>query len=342
MRRLASLLGALLLVPALPLSFLSVTTPVSTVGFLYVIGAVLVVGGLLSAPLRIKKYRGITRAGFALLIATAAFRITTAAHGTTLSMTRGASNAPTLDRLLPESDVAITSARAVILTGMLPANDTKNLVSTLRRSYLAMDAAEGSYPSPIVMTSLNLQKKAGFDTLVISAPVPNSHSAVLFLHGYGGNFTLQCWMVAQAARKANAATYCPSTRMWGDWWRGDGPQITRDVLANLKANGFDRIVLAGLSNGGLGASQLAPSLRGKIVGLLLISGAMNDALPSGVPTITFEGNDDTMMPPAIVREYAENTGATYIELPGTHFLLIEKAAVMTDKMGTWLTARFAR
>jgi pimeloyl-ACP methyl ester carboxylesterase len=205
-----------------------------------------------------------------------------------------------------------------------------------------MDASEGAYPSPIVTTTLQLQKAGASDVIEIPAPSADSRSAVLFLHGYGGNFTLQCWAVAQAARKANAATFCPSTRLWGDWWRGDGPQIAKDTLENIRSRGFDKIVLAGLSNGGLGASRMAPQLRDRIVGLMLISGASPDAAPAGVPTIAFEGDGDTMMRPPIVMEYAENTGSTYVELKGTHFLLLENLDEMTVKMGAWLTARFAR
>jgi hypothetical protein len=340
MRRLACWVGALLFLPTFPLSFLSVTTPVSTIGFLYVVATVLIVGGLATAPWRRTDWRGVTRVGLLLLVGVVAFRITTAKHGTTISMSRGGANAPVLDRLLPERDVSVTSARAVILAGILPANDTKNLVATLKKSFARMDASENTYPSPIVMTSLQLQKKGASDTIEIPAPSADSHSAVLFLHGFGGNFTLQCWAVAQASRKANAATFCPSTRLAGDWWRGDGPQITRDMLASLKARGFDKIVLAGLSNGGVGASRIAQQVSDKIVGLLLISGASPDAAPAGVPTIAFEGANDTMMTPSIVRQYAENTEATYVELDGTHFLLLEKLDDMTLKMSAWLIKRF--
>jgi predicted esterase len=342
MRGLASFIGVLLLLPALPLSFLSVTTPVSTVGFLYVIASALIVGGMASASVRKTNFRGVTRLGALLLLGVALFRITTAKHGATISMERAGHESPVIDRLLPERDVSITAARAVILAGILPGHDTQHLVGTLKKSFSRMDASEHAYPSPIVTTTLQLQKAGASDVIEIAAPSPNSHSAVLFLHGYGGNFTLQCWAVAQASRKANAATFCPSTRLWGDWWRGDGPQIAKDTLEHLHARGFDKIVLAGLSNGGLGASRMAPQLRNQIVGLLLISGASPDAAAAGVPTIAFEGDSDTMMRPPIVKEYAENTGASYVELPGTHFLLLEKLDVMTDKMGAWLTARFGR
>src|ERR1700722_12795851 len=132
MRRLAAVVGALLALPAAPLAILAMTTPVSAIGFLYVVGALVMIGGLLSAPARKTRRRGVTRAGLALLATAILVRITLAGHGHTLSMTRGTSATPLLDRLLPEADVAVTAARAVIITGMLPASDTTNLVPTLK------------------------------------------------------------------------------------------------------------------------------------------------------------------------------------------------------------------
>ncbi|MGH7280812.1 MAG: hypothetical protein ACRELY_04760 [Polyangiaceae bacterium] len=342
MRRLARSLGILLALVAFPLSILSVTTPVSNVGFIYVVGTVIVVGGMMTAPSRTEDLRGMTRIGLAILVLASGIRIATAEHGATISMSRGGDDAPLLDRLLPEGDVATTSARAVIFAGILPANDTRNLVPTLRDSYAKMDAEEGSYPSPILRTSLGLQTKTGYDVIEIVSPSPQTHDAVLFLHGYGGNFTLQCWSVARASKIANATTFCPSTRIWGDWWRGDGPEIVNDMIERLEARGFDRILLAGLSNGALGASALAPMFKNRFVGLLLISGAMTGAPPPGVPAIAFEGARDGMMPPSVVKNYAEKTGASYVEIDGTHFLLLEKLDVIAPKMAAFMNARFDR
>lgn len=129
MHRFAAVVGALLAIPTLPLALLAATTPVSAIGFLYVLGALVVIGGLVTAPLRKSRRRGVTRAGLVLLAVAMFVRVAIAGHGKTLSMGRADSaRAPLLDRLLPEADVAVTSARAVILTGMLPASDTKNLV----------------------------------------------------------------------------------------------------------------------------------------------------------------------------------------------------------------------
>jgi predicted esterase len=333
--------GVFLALPLVPLAILAATTPVSAIGFAYVVGTLATIAGLLTAPVRATRRRGLTRAGLALLTTVMLLRIVLAGHGNTVSMTRADStSAAFLDRLLPEADVAVTSARAVVMTGMLPAKDTKDLVPTLKRTFETMNQAEGSSPSPIVMTSLNLQTSRAFDTIEIHAPGADSHAAILFLHGYGGNFTLQCWMIAQAARRAGAATFCPSTRLAGDWWRGDGPEIAQRTLGRMRERGFDRIVLAGLSNGGVGASYIATRMKGSIVGLLLISGAAPDAPSPGVPTLALEGSHDTMMSPGVVRQYAERTGAAYVELDGTHFLLIEQPEKMTEVMSRWLAARF--
>ena len=327
LRRFAAALGALLALPAVPLALLAVTTPVSAIGFLYVGGALVTLAGFLTAPWRITRRRGVTRAGLALLATAMLLRIVFAGHGKTVSMTRASSStAPFLDRLLPEADVAVTSARAVIMTGMLPAGDTRNLVPTLKRAFETMSDAEGSTPSPILVTTLGWQGADAFDTLEVSAPAPDAHTAVLFLHGYGGNFTLQCWMVAQAVRRAGAATFCPSTRMDGDWWRGPGPEIASAMLDRLRERG-------------VGASRMAPRLHDRIVGLLLISGAAPDAPAAGVPTLVLEGSRDTMMSPQVTRLYAQRSGAAYVELDGTHFVLIEKPEAMTDAMAKWLTSR---
>jgi pimeloyl-ACP methyl ester carboxylesterase len=335
--------GALLALPAVPLALLAVTTPVSAIGLLYVLGALVTLAGLLTASARKTRRRGVTRVGLALFVTAMLVRIAIAGHGKTVTMTRGtSSSAPLLDRLLPEADIAVTSARAVIMTGMLPANDTKNLVPTLKGAFEKMNQAEGSTPSPIVLTTLSLQDANAFDTLEVAAPAPDARAAVLFLHGYGGNFTLQCWMIAQAARLAGAVTFCPSTRMAGDWWSATGQEIVRTMMDRIRDRGFDAVVLAGLSNGGVGASRLAPRLHDRLAGLLLVSGAAPDAAPAGVPTLVLEGSRDTMMSPGVVRQYAARGGAKYVELDGTHFVLIEQPDAMTDAMARWLSSRFER
>ena len=110
----------------------------------------------------------------------------------------------------------------------------------------------------------------------------------------------------------------------------------RDAIAALESEGMHHIVLAGLSNGGVGAARLAPKLRGTIDGLVLISGASPAASP-GVPVLVLQGARDAMMPASVAQSYATAHGGSYVELNGGHFaLLLEREKAMAA-LGGWLT-----
>ena len=96
----------------------------------------------------------------------------------------------------------------------------------------------------------------------------------------------------------------------------------RRTIALAHARGLDRIYLAGLSNGGIGASRLAPRLRGLIHGLVLVSGAAPEAARGGVPALVVHGARDAMCPTSQARGYASRTGARFVALRGGHFGLL--------------------
>jgi len=114
-------------------------------------------------------------------------------------------------------------------------------------------------------TLLGRQVPGAFDTVVIE-PRAESNSAspiktgVIFLHGYAGSYTLECWLVASAARAIGAVTVCPATDFSGHWRGEAGEQIVRATLDYLHTRGIRRVFLAGLSSGAMGASVLAPRL----------------------------------------------------------------------------------
>jgi pimeloyl-ACP methyl ester carboxylesterase len=136
---------------------------------------------------------------------------------------------------------------------------------------------------------------------------------VIFLHGFAGGFSLPCWQLAQAAAEVGMATVCPQLGWRGDWWSPNGRRIFEDSLARLRARGAKRIVLAGLSNGGVGASALAGRTRTKLDGLVLISGQGRGA-PSGVPTLVLYGRKD--------RHYPGARAARLVSLDGGHFAFL--------------------
>ncbi len=139
--------------------------------------------------------------------------------------------------------------------------------------------------------------------------------------------------------KAHMTTVCPSTRFRGDWWSADGESILRDTMKAVRAKGFTRIFLAGLSNGAIGASRLAPRLAKDIAGLILVSGAASDANGAHMPTLVVQGRDDAHISASVVHAYATRAGAKYVELDAGHFALLVERDVASAAITEWLAAR---
>jgi pimeloyl-ACP methyl ester carboxylesterase len=149
-------------------------------------------------------------------------------------------------------------------------------------------------------------------------------------------------MVAEAARAIDAVTVCPSTGFAGRWWAPDGERTLRATLAYLEARGIRRVFLAGLSNGGAGATLLAPRLAGSLSGLILVSGVSPEGSTGGLPALVVHGEGDTMMSAQMARAFAARTGATYVGFGGGHFVMMVRRAEVRDAIGQWLQKRAGR
>lgn len=252
------------------------------------------------------------------------------------------SRARVINRLFDERDASMVGSRLLVLTGAVPAREFPTLPALLAASYPEAEADAPRLGTPIPATLLGLQRADASDAIVVAPEGPSSGLGVVFLHGFAGNFALQCLEVARVARAHGALTICPSTRFEGDWWRGDGETITRASIAHLRARGAREIVLVGLSNGGVGASRLAPRLGREIDGLVLLSGLSPRAPSARVPTLVIQGQRDTMVPTRAVRAWARGRARVrYVELPGTHFVLLEERARVADVLGRALTSRIS-
>ncbi len=228
-----------------------------------------------------------------------------------------------------ERDLVIPAATAI--APRLPAADRRDLVASLGAAYDAMEAEVGHVPSPFRPTT-----EAG-PTLVFDAPEGEGELGVVFLHGYGGSFALQCWLVASAAREAGAITVCPSDGIEGHWRSRDAEEEVRDAISYARSHGAQRIVLVGLSNGSIGAARLAPRLRGEIDALALLSGVPRNAPRPGVPTLVLHGDRDHMTGIAPARAYARRNRGVDLEVlrGGTHFALIEQREDARDVLAGW-------
>jgi len=332
-------LSVLLGLPLLALCGLTLVGPPSleTIGVSVCVMA-LVVAGMI-APWRDEAtYAG----GIALLLLSAIviYRLVEADAGASLRTYTGPAmgDGRMLDRLVPERDVAIGGSNLLVMTGQIR---EPGLLDALRGGYDRMRSAEGAVPSSVISTFAVGQTPEDHTVHRYSpgGRFDAPEAAVVFLHGYIGNVTLECWQVAQAAGPVGLDTFCPSTEWTGRWADRDGRAIVASTLAHLRSRGVRRVYLIGLSAGAIGASRMAHALD--IEGLVLISGASRQANPARVPTLVLQGDRDTMTPPGPARAYARRAArARYVEVEGaSHWLILSHHERVTEELRRWLARR---
>ena len=342
-RWLALVAGVPLALVVLVVAVLGLGASYSPSGWLMVLAGVVLAGGMVSAPWRRTRRRGVARAGLSLLALVIGGRMVLAGSGeTTLITLPDASGSRWLGRVVDEQDGALLGARGLALAWKLPPEERAALLPAMHDAYVAMRASEGTVESPVLDTLLGRHRAEAFDAVVIEPRGVAPKAAVVFLHGYGGSFTLECWMMAEAARAIDAVTVCPSTDFAGQWWTGDGERILRATLAYLDGRGLSRPFLAGLSNGGIGASLLAPRLSPSLAGLVLISGASPQGSTGGLPALVVHGEDDAQVSAAASRGFAARTGAAYVGLDGGHFVMMVRREEVRRRIGEFLRETSAR
>ena len=317
-------------------------TPVSPVGSLYLLSYFLILAGMLFAPWRAQVSSLLIFVGITIALASVRIRLLFSLSGTRMNLITlpGPSGPRLLSRLVDEQDIILFGARVAPSLGLVSPLEGQDLDLTFRQTFDEMKK-HGAIPlSPFLTTYLNQQSPRRFDA-VVSEPVLGSPptTGIVYLHGFGGNFTLQCWLIARAANSIDAITICPSTGPIGAWWSSTGEAILNETLAYLRQRGVERIYLAGLSNGAIGASRLADRLKEDVVGLILISGA--DPAAAGMtelPVLLLHGKDDERIPASVMDRYASAAGsnARYHLFDGDHFLLLKQADKVQEVMSDWL------
>lgn len=237
-----------------------------------------------------------------------------------------------------EAGVALMGTKVLVSQGLLRDPDAPRVEDAMRAAYERMRADEEDPSSPLVLGSAPLSADTS-DLLTYVPRGARSDLAVIFLHGYGGRFALPCWQVARVAAQRSAMTACPDVGTDGAWWSPDGERILRATVRALQATGAKRIVLMGLSNGGIGATRLAVRMKGTFVGLVLFSGADPQAGAPGVPTLVLHGRRDAMVSQASSRAYAGAAGARFVDLPSGHFAMMLDASTVDPEVDRFLRAR---
>src|SRR5215216_3907442 len=328
-RHILCFLGFTLALPLLALIVLTFKLPITTSGFGYLLGMILVVSGLILAP-KESRYYILVSSGILAVVVIASLRLFLVQSKDLplimLTLPEGRRTA-WINTLIDEQDNLVFGEALFHLIGGDSDREHENLESAFVDVYSEM-RKEGNFSSPIVSTYLNVQAPSHFDAVIIEPDV-EARFGLVFLHSYMGNVTAQCWVVAQAVEKLGGVTICPSTVWTGEWWLPDGRSILQSTFNHLRKQGIKRIYLGGFSNGGFSIGRLASDLKNdkELSGLIFIDGFMNgEAIRNlRLPVLILEGIQDTRVPVAAARQFAEEVGdlGTYVELNSDHFLIMK-------------------
>jgi pimeloyl-ACP methyl ester carboxylesterase len=296
--------------------------------FALLLGVALLTVGLAAFAARRVWARHVLLAGGVLLLGQWVWRavFVADADGVRLTTLPADSGRRLIDSLYPEPDGSLAAAGLVSCLGGLHDEEAPRFQQIMQQAYARTNPPAAGLPTPAIATYLGLQQPSAFDTIVIAPPGAHEvpRAALVFLHGFSGNFYVYCWEAAQAAASAKLLTLCPSLDATGAWWTPRGDATLSATLDYARALGVKRIYLAGLSNGAAGASVLALKHERELSGLVLISGMRAEQVPD-LPVLVVQGASDHMMPASYARVYAaQSMRVLYKEFPGGHLVFLSK------------------
>jgi pimeloyl-ACP methyl ester carboxylesterase len=353
LRYLLFLAGVILALPILAISALSFGLPVTISGIGYLLGSVLAAAGLILFPWAGRMSISITILGILLVTSVATVRLILVQQNPNPSIRMVAlpqgKDTHWINTLIDEQDSLIVGEALFHRIGGDSADEHNGITSALHTDYSQIRGTQRVFSSPFVSTYLNLQRSTHFDAILIEPEINHPPEfALVFLHGYMGNVTAQCWEIAQAINSLGALTVCPSTDWRGDWWQPQGQAILQSTFEYLRKQGIQTIYLSGFSNGGISIGRLASQLRDEkgLRGLILIDGFDNGTgiRELGLPVLLLEGLQDERIPPAYARQVAAEIGdlGTYVELNGDHFLIMKQPASVQNALAKWLKIQESR
>jgi len=339
--------GIVLAIPILGLIALAVTLPITISGVEYLLASSVIVAGLLLAPWKSRQHRILTAIGVFVLILIATVRIILGEQNSTsnLKMVTLPQGGGTrwVSYVIDEQDSLIFGETLFHFIGGSSASEHESITQSIYKDYADMRQAQRIVPSPIINTYLGLQRPGAFDAVLVEPEVNRQPEiGVVFLHGYMGNVTAQCWEIAQPVSHFGAVTICPSTEWSGEWWQPEGQEIIQATFDYLRGRGIKNFYLGGFSNGGFSINRLASQFGNEdnLIGLFLIDGIYDGASlrETGLPILIIQGTQDERVPAAGVRQIYETIGAsaTYIEIDSDHFLIMKQPDEVQIAIQTWL------
>ena len=178
---------------------------------------------------------------------------------------------------------------------------------------------------------------------------------IVFLHGTGGNFKGYLWVLAELADRCHAVVIAPSYGT-GDWRSADVTTIIQRAMETIspkvQIDSADVHVM-GLSNGGLGVSQLLRAAPGKFKSLVFLSpvfdGRELDRLSQVgraklPPILVLSGDCDDRIPPSyvdasvrLIRSNSASASPTVRFIAGAnHFAIFTRRRELVATLSDWL------
>jgi pimeloyl-ACP methyl ester carboxylesterase len=177
---------------------------------------------------------------------------------------------------------------------------------------------------------------------------------ILFLHGAGGNFKAFVWNWKRLADSRGVAIVAPSFGC-GSWHHSGGMgaiDAAYEYCARHPELDARRVVLAGLSNGGIGVSRAMCMHPERYRGLVYISPVLEPEVVgspvfvqacAGKPVLVLHGDEDERIPRRYVEEPLRSLGGkvsvTAKYYPGEdHFLILSKRDDVLEEVAKWMNA----
>ncbi len=337
-----------------PCGVVAVTTLAAAAAFLlfqawwllaYAVGAGLVACGLVLAVTR--RHFWLLGAGALLLAASVGVRFAWArspANSPVTSWRIGVTAPHEAGALLPERDFLLVASQLLPrLWGWPPgAADDGSLADVVLAQYDALDTDPSTrgLESVVLAQALGERQVAGQYFLVLpkGSPPSGGFPAVLFLHGFAGNYQLYASWFRAIADERGIAAVLPSGTFKGSWWLPDEQQIALKALEDaVRSHGIDpkRVIVGGMSNGGVGACALAA--RPEFAALLAIAAfpPIDEATGGigGKPAVFIGGAHDDRFPldgiHAAMEAYRKKGSAVdSVETDGDHLAIVRDPGLL--------------
>ena len=259
--------------------------------------------------------------------------------------------------LLPEGEMMAIGVEVLPRLWRWPPTALRDhhLRDAVNRQYAELDGDPETrgLESVLLAQAFNTAAAAGHYFLVLpkTPPPERGFPTVLFLHGFGGNSQLYVGWFRDVAKRFELAAVLPTGSFAGSWWQSGDQVAAWAALGDASLHhplDLSRVVVGGLSNGGVGAAGLARSPR--FVGLLSVAAypPTADAVEGigGKPAVFLGARDDDRFPIAGLHRAAAalrqaGSAVEVIETAGDHLAVVQDPSQLADALQKlcWLGAK---